>query len=503
MHRTRPRLSVPSTVIVCSLALAAATIMSPTAAEATASLRLYPDLADGGGGQLVSHSPFELFIENHGNGGGDNSAYDTLLVVAVVDPGLLDEITLTLPDSSTITLAAGDLTVGTPGLPCTGRSMPPHGVYPASFTTVPLGTIDAGDVVQVTVAYTGLEGLEVHFDAMATGYKNNGDCRDLYNPFGHDVTAVILDGAPPDPEECEVEVEKTADVDQVEIGDEVVFSILANNVGDCELTMAGLTDLIPTVTDSGGSDVAAFRVLATDPVASSMTDTEVFWDIGSFAPGASMPFTMTVVFDVDAAEGYEVVNLACLAAEELDEHVCDEAEVTVGEIMPPEPIGSPGYWCRQIRAALEDHPNAHYTLGELEDFLVLINDGSGVFSELRNTETLELVRVLVCRPNTLSSAAERLMRHLMTLWFNIVSERLDPAVTLGELCQGDEGLPDGADPAWTVQFVLDEAEAALLAGDDDQALNFWKDVIDFVNNASAPEDCDRVHWTQRHTKAPF
>jgi uncharacterized repeat protein (TIGR01451 family) len=424
-------------------------------------------------------------------------------VIAVPVPDLLDQITLTLPDASTVVIDAVSLTPGTPVLPCSGRSMPPHGVYPAPFTTVPLGTIDAGAVVQITVEYTGIEGLEVHFDAMATGYKNNGDCRDLYNPFGHDVTAVILDGAPPDPEECEVEVEKTSDVDQVEIGDEVVFSILANNVGDCDLTAAALTDYIPVVTDPDGNDVAAFTVIGTDPLATSMTETEVFWEIGSFAPDASTPFTMTVVFDVEAAQGYEVVNAACLSADELDEHVCDDAEVTVGDLVPPVPIGGPGFWCRQIRAALDDHPNAGYTVAELQTMLDSINFESDVFSELRPAETLELVRVLVCRPNTLNSTGERLMRHLMTLWFNIESERLDPAITLGELCDGDEGLPDGADPAWSVQYVLDEAEAALVGGADDETLEFWKDVIDYVNNACTPEDCQRVRWVKRHQKSSF
>jgi len=80
----------------------------------------------------------------------------------------------------------------------------------------------------------------------------------------------------------------------------------------------------------------------------------------------------------------------------------------------------------------------------------------------------------------------------MTLWFNLVSERLNPALTLGELCAGDEGLPDGADPGWTVEYVRDEAEAALIGGADDQTLSFWKDVIDYINNACKPDDCSTL-----------
>ncbi len=497
MHRTKSLPRAQESIAVVFLAVLFTVAMTPATAEANAALRLYPDVADGGGGQLVTHNPFVLTVVNDGNGGGDNMAHDVQLVIAVPDPSLLTEVMVTFPDTSAVVITADQLTDGSPEFPCTGRQMPPHGVYPAAFTTVPLGDIAQDESVALDISYTGLEGLVVHFDAMAMGYKNNGDCRDVYNPFGHDVTAMIL-GGETEPPECEVEVDKTSDVDGVEIGDEVVFTITADNVGDCELTMAVITDVIPVVTDEDGNEFPAFSVIATNPPATSTTDTEVIWEIGTIPAGSPVTVTMTALFDEPLAEGNRVINAACLIADELDEDLCDNTCVAVGDVEPPEPIGSPGFWCRQIRAALEGHQNARYTVDELDAWRIQINDESGVFDELRDTETLDQVRELVCRPNTLTNAGERLMRHLMTLWFNIVSGRLDPALTLGELCIGDEGLPDGADPAWTVEYVRDEAEAALIGGADDQTLLFWKDVIDYINNATTPGNCKWVRRGQMH-----
>jgi hypothetical protein len=112
-----------------------------------------------------------------------------------------------------------------------------------------------------------------------------------------------------------------------------------------------------------------------------------------------------------------------------------------------------------------------------------------VFTELFETSTLEDARTLLCRPNSLRTAAARLARHHLTLWLNLVSERVDPELALGELCPGDEPPPEGTDPEWTVGYVRDQAEAAILSGEDDPTLLFWMAVEDFINNASLPEAC--------------
>ena len=473
-----------SSVIVCAALLVAPPV------EANAALRLYPDVADGGGGQLVSHSPFKLNIVNDGHGNGDNTAYGVQLVVAVADPTLLDYVTLSDQDDVVLaTYVGSDLGVGTPEFLCDGRPMPPHGVYPAAFTTFDLGDIEAGMTVTLTVDYAGQEGLMVHFDAFGEGIKNNGGCKDIYNPFGHDVTAILEGGGGPPPSDCEVEVDKTSDVDAVVLDDEAVFTITADNLSDCELTVVSITDYLPIVVDDGGVDFPAFTVLNTSPEANLITPTEVVWDLGTLGAWASAIVTMTVVFDEPLADGHRIVNAACFDAEELDEAECDSTTIAVGEVVDPEPIGGPGFWCRQIRAALDGDHNAQFTEEELQEWLDAINEASTVFPEHGSTDTLEAVRQLLCRPNTLRTAEERLLRHLMTLWFNLVSERVEDSTTLAQLCQGDEPLPDGAEPEWTVGYVLEQAELAVTDAADDATLLFWKDVIDFINNSGPPGSC--------------
>jgi len=114
-----------------------------------------------------------------------------------------------------------------------------------------------------------------------------------------------------------------------------------------------------------------------------------------------------------------------------------------------------------------------------------------VFSELYDTSSLELAEILLCAPQLADSAADRLARHLLALWFNIVSERVDPGLILDELCPGDEELPEDADAGMTVGEVLASAEEELLADEPDAALlDWWKDTVDFINNATVGPDCD-------------
>jgi len=489
MYRPDSRRQARAFFAAAITAFCLAALLTPATADATASLRLYPDVSDGGGGQLVTHTPFTLNIVNDGHGNGDNTAYGVLLVVAVADPALLDTVHIFDGDLIDETVTEADLSIGTPVFLCDGRPMPPHGVYPASYTTIELGDIEAGQTVALMVDYAGSEGLSVHFDAFGTGIKNNGGCRDIYNPFGHDVTALVPDGQEPPPPECELEIDKTSDVDAVIIGDEATYTITVSNLSDCDLTAVSVTDYIPFVSD-GTDDFPAFTVLATNPLA-TVTATEVIWDFETMAAGDTSIMTMTVAFDQELADGHVVVNAACVESDQTEEE-CDAVGIAVGEVDEIEPFGGPGFWCRQVRAAMDGHHNAQFTIEELETWLGQINEESIVFPEMRDTETLDVVRLLLCRPNTLDTAADRLMRHLMTLWFNIVSERLDPELTLGELCAGDEPLPEDADPGWSVGYVLEQTELVLDTGADDPTLNFWKDVIDFINNSSTPENCQTI-----------
>ena len=93
---------------------------------------------------------------------------------------------------------------------------------------------------------------------------------------------------------------------------------------------------------------------------------------------------------------------------------------------------------------------------------------------------------LLCTPQSAVGPADRLARHLLTLWLNVVSERLDPELTLRELCAGDEILPEGTDLDMIVGDLLVEVDAGLAAGAEDTQLTLWSEVVDAVNNSRVP-----------------
>jgi uncharacterized repeat protein (TIGR01451 family) len=490
-------------------------VAAPGTSEAKTQLWLYPE-SDGPreGGHVVTDGMFTLIVENRGTKDGD-TASDVSLVVAVNDKTLLGGVTLVWPDGEETLIVAADLQHSTPTLPCDGKEIPRHSVYPADFTTVLVRNIDSineiepGESVEIEVEVVGDDGLKVHFDAIATGHKVKKEtvvCYGVVNPPGHDVTVVLGDTG--DSECPALTINKFASTTSVEIDGEVEYVIEVENTGDCEVTNLLITEDIPTVTDpESGDPVPAFTVdpATVSPEPESQTDDLITWNLASLLPGETATFTLTAVFGQPLADDHEVVNTACVAAEGIEDSLCSSVEVAVGEEAGDGEIGGPGFWCHQIRFALEGRHNATYTVDEFEAFLAEINDGTGssdeslVFSELYdtsslelfNTSTLELAQTILCTPLLAESAADRLARHLLTLWFNIVSERIDPDLTLDELCPGDEKLLEDADGGMTVGEVVLGAEEELLADEpDDALLDWWKDIIDFINNATVGSDCD-------------
>ncbi|MCD4747987.1 MAG: DUF11 domain-containing protein, partial [Thermoanaerobaculales bacterium] len=255
------------------------------------------------------------------------------------------------------------------------------------------------------------------------------------------------------------------------------------NNGTCDLTGVVITEDIPTVTTVDGDEVPAFTVVTMDPSPTDQTGEMLVWAIGDLLAGESSAMTITVVFDEPAADGTIVVNTVCVVAEEIEDEICASATVEIGDFAGRH-IGGPGFWCNQIRFAIEGRHNARFTLEELEAWLVEINETSLMFPELWDTESLESVQDLLCRPSQAETVADRLSRHLLTLWFNIVSERIDPELTFDGLCAGTAPLPGDADSEMTIAELVAAAEADILAGAEDEILNFWAEVIDFVNNAT-------------------
>ncbi len=474
----------PVALVIAVIVIITAASAGP--AHATAKLWLYPDSDDPrAGGHVVTEPTFTLNIENRGTGNGDNTAYETFLLVAVNDPALLIGGSITLP-GGTVDLDPSMWTFGTPLLDCKGNAVPPHGVYPAYFAEISVGDITQNEVVSAGVVIDGIEGLRVHFDAKALGYKQAGPnlkCYDVFNPSGHDVT-MVFDEPGGDP--ChEISIEKTATATGVALGDAMDYIIVVENRGTCELTEVVLAEDLPMVPDVNGDPVPAFTVTMIDPAPTIQTPTGIEWVFATLAPGDTITAMVSVVFDQPDAVGLVVENTACVTSFELTESVCASASVMIDGTDGDE-IGGPGFWCNQLRFAREGRPNAKFTIPELEAWLAEIFDQSTVFPELWPLVTLADAESLLCRPNLADTMADRVARHLLALWFNVVSERLPLDTALGDLCAGDEDPPPDMDLAMTVEELIAAVETDLVAGADDETLEFWMEVVDFVNNARLP-----------------
>jgi uncharacterized repeat protein (TIGR01451 family) len=314
-------------------------------------------------------------------------------------------------------------------------------------------------------------------------------CYDVINPYGHDVTVVLAGDSEPS---CpDVSIEKSASIAGVDLDEEIDYTIEVTNTGDCELTGVEVTENIPTVDDGEGGTVQAFSVVAADPGPPIASDGTLTWVIDTpLAPSATIIITLTVVFDEPLADGQEIVNTACVSAEGLDEPVCSSAEVAMGEEPDDTGAGSPGFWCNRIRLAADEKPGATYTTEQLEELLALVYGESEFFGQDEEAMTTEQAELVLCNPRD-SSAAERLVRHLLTLWLNVVSLRIEPSLELDELCAGDEQLPDDVEGSTTVADVLEGAELDLMDLEAERAtLLRWKDIIDFINNASLADGDD-------------
>ncbi len=219
------------------------TAVAATPAHSAAKLWLYPDSENPqAGGHVVTEPNFTLNIENRGTGNGDNTAYEAFLLVAVNDPALLIDGSIALP-GGTVDLDPAMWAFGTPLLDCKGNPVPPHGVYPAYFAEIAIGDIAQNELVSAGVVIDGSDGLWVHFDAKAVGYKQAGPnlkCYDVFNPSGHDVTLVLDE---PGTGPChEVSIKKMAGATGVALGDAMDYVIVVENQGTCELTEVVLTE---------------------------------------------------------------------------------------------------------------------------------------------------------------------------------------------------------------------------------------------------------------------
>jgi uncharacterized repeat protein (TIGR01451 family) len=485
--------------------------------SAAPSLWLYP--AEAGpreGGHVVPPGEFTLVLENRGQGPEADAAHAVELVVAVATPEAVTALQLVFDGGTPMDLDPGSWEAGVPVLPCSEKPMSRHGEYPAPFFSVALvdltgvGDLAGGDKVEIDVRVEGDEDIHVHFDAMAIGYKKNERCFDVVNPSGHDVTVANSRGGSGSDDCGHVTVTKTADPTAIDFGETVLFTIEIVNDGSCELTGLMLRDFIPAVEDESGAEYPAFRPLAdTVPPYPSDDGLLLEWPFESALPvGESITVELEALFDELLADQRKVVNRACVTAAELRKMRCASAVVTIGNPYGDDGPAGPGFWCHATRWILEDRLKLPVDPEELLEWLVGIDTASSVFSELYSIvvgdeDEIDLAAVadLACSPQSAEGAADRLARHLLVLWLNIASERLDEGQILGELCMGDEILPEGAVPEMTVGDVLTAAEADLVAEADDGQLTFWAEVIDAINNSivGGEGECpDRRTVSSRH-----
>jgi uncharacterized repeat protein (TIGR01451 family) len=463
-------------------------LVSPVA-WAGPQLWLYPQEAGPRqGGHIVPPGEFTLVVENQSKTSDENTAQDVQLVVAINDTVSIANLALAAhSDGSPIEL--GDWTYGIPMLPCSEKPMPRHGVYPAYHAFAALGDLAGGERYEIDVVVEGEADLRVHFDAVAIAWRHTGKgpkCSDVSNPAGHDVSVGERPGGH---DECgRVTITKTSEQKFVDFGDIVIFEIEIINDGACDLTEPVLRDYVPTVKGDDGSRVPAFKVLGgTDPTPSEDDGYLLEWPLTSpFASGEQRGVRLEVEFDEPAADGRRVVNRACVSAEELRKPRCAAAVVFVGNPRGDSGPAGPGFWCHATRFIFEERWNAPIEAEDFEAWLSEIGDSSEVFHEPPyDASTLELAHDWLCTPQSAEGAADRLVRHLLTLWLNVVSGRVALGQALDELCDGDELMPEDVVPA-TVWELIVAVEEALLLPADDQELGYWSEVVDAVNNSLLP-----------------
>ena len=474
-------------------------------ASAGASLWLYPkDAGPREGGHVVPPGTFTLIIENRSKDSETNTAHEVKLVVAVEDPAAVSMLELAYEGGDPMVLDPNGQDEGVPIFPCSGKPIPRHGEYPAAYSLIVLGDLTGigdlrgGQSVEIDVTVEGEDNLRVHFDAIATGWKTTGQgpkCSDVSNPSGHDVTIANRPGGHDD---CaRVSISKTADPRVVDLGEPVTFVIEILNEGTCDLTELILNDLIPTVEDESGESYPAFVWIGgTEPTPSEIDEDGYWlkWRLASPLPvGESEVVQLVVEFNHPAADGKRVVNRACITAAGLTKPRCTSAGVMVGNPYGEDGPAGPGFWCHAARWVIEDRPKVPVDGVELLAWLEEVDTESEVFSEYYPIlveddpeASLRAAADLLCTPQSAEGAADRLARHLLTLWLNVVSGRLDSMLTLGALCGGGEILPDDTDLDTTVGELLAEVDAGLAAGAADAQLTFWSEVVDAVNNSRVP-----------------
>jgi hypothetical protein len=127
-------------------------------------------------GYVVGAGLFDLVIYNRGTHYGDETAYGVKLVVAINDLSLFDSAVI---NGVPLSKASFTQEPDTPRFDVSDEAFPDHGVFPAYYTEIEIGTIEKGTPIVVGVDVKGdPRDLLIHFDAYGQGtrYRCDDDC---------------------------------------------------------------------------------------------------------------------------------------------------------------------------------------------------------------------------------------------------------------------------------------------------------------------------------------
>ena len=282
---------------------------------------------------------------------------------------------------------------------------------------------------------------------------------------------LVLDKTGPDPSEA---------------GGIAEFFLAVHNVGRSTVTDVVVRDLIPPI-DIAGVELPALAVNP-DARADVLDEFLAVWHVDDIVFDAWTVVPVPTTVSPLVSGGSIVINVARADGAEAD---AVEAEALVSVVAPElrndadEDIGTSGFWTLQIGFLQEGNGNARFTVMQLEGWLWQIRTFSRVFNELGRAGTLTDAGALLRSADP--SAAIKLQRHLLTLWFNLASHQVLAEMRLCELIPADESEPPSpVDGNLTVAEVMVTVESELLSGADEDTLLQWKDVVDFINNSQAP-----------------